>query len=359
MMSVILTTTGISLYNRAKVEFKTGTPTDEQMRQLLRKNPSAVSAEANSLLQIAQPDDYLVFFHTETQPAERCVSLLREFFIERGFKPYQIEVRRLEFQEDESHMETQGLLNLVNCLIAEIDKARDKHQEVIINATAGFKAQAVYSTMIGMIYRVPIKYIYETFQKVVTFTPIDLDWNTGLFLAYEWFFKWVDETMRSQKEVEKLLHDIPSWDRTKIQSMLTPPDKDGEVFLTPMGNAMWKRFKSEAEEAKLIPLPPDAIETDFRKKIAKAILNVGHHFPKGTRAISEKIAKLPWVKHVDDGEFENTKRKGIQAIYDDGRICLLWADDKKAANLIVQTTARGPLETRRVAEEIKKLLENS
>lgn len=37
--------------------------------------------------------------------------------------------------------------------------------------------------MIGMIYQVPVKYIYEDFQTIVTFNPIAVDWDTSLFLC--------------------------------------------------------------------------------------------------------------------------------------------------------------------------------
>src|SRR5438270_9292189 len=111
-MTTILTTTGISLYLNTGREYKRPSATDDQMRQYLRMKPEAASAEVNSLLQIAQLDDHLVFLRTETQEAERCANLLKEFFLNRGFK--HVRVVELQFQDDEKHIETHGLRNLIN-----------------------------------------------------------------------------------------------------------------------------------------------------------------------------------------------------------------------------------------------------
>src|SRR2546421_1519556 len=147
-MPTILTTTGISLYINASRNYNIKDPTDDQMRQYLRTKPELASAEANSLLQIAQSDDHLVFLHTETPEAKKCAELLQEFFNNKGFK--HIHLVKLQFQDDEKHIETHGLRNLVNTLIDEIEKAKRKKQDVVINATSGFKPEIGYSTMIGM-----------------------------------------------------------------------------------------------------------------------------------------------------------------------------------------------------------------
>jgi putative CRISPR-associated protein (TIGR02619 family) len=163
-MSTILTTTGLSLYQNAKREYQTNQPTDDQMRQYLRTNPDRASSEANSLLKFAKPDDDLVLLHTQTLDAIRCASLLRDYFSSKGYKHTRLV--QLEFKGDAQHIETTGLRSLIDTLINEIEGAQRKQADVVINATAGFKAQVVYSTMIGMIYQVPVKYIHEEFEAL-------------------------------------------------------------------------------------------------------------------------------------------------------------------------------------------------
>lgn len=293
-MKTILTTTGISLSISAGRKYNTKEPTDDQMRQHLRMEPKSASAEANSLLQIAQPDDHIVLLHTDTPEARKCADLLQDFFDNQGYK--HVRLVQLEFQEDAQHIETTGLRSLVDTIILEVERAQRKQHEVVINATAGFKAQVVYSTMIGMIYHVPVKYIYEKFQRVVTFNPIALDWDTSLFLTYNKFFQWIDQKERPQGEVAERLKALP--DREKIQSLLTVPDENGDIFLSPMGEVVRQKFARETREAKEVPWPPDAQETNIQKKIANSIVKVKHDYPKNTKAICGKIAQLSYVEEI-------------------------------------------------------------
>ncbi len=351
-MTTILTTTGISLFLNTNRKYDIKESTDDQMRQYLRMEPEHASAEVNSLIQIVKSDDHLVFLCTETPNAQGCANLLKEFFTNRDFK--HIDIVELQFQEKEEHIETQGLRNLVNALISEIDKAQRKNQEIVINATAGFKAQIVYNTMIGMIYHVPVKYMYETFKKIVTFTPIALDWDTSLFLSNDSFFRWLDSQPRSQQEVEIRLKGL--YDKERIEALLTSPDTNGEVFLSPMGEALRRRFERETEETFSAPWPPVA-EIETEDKISQSLQSIKHHFPRGTLAICKKIAQLPWVLAIIGGNFENTLRTDIKGINEDGTIRLLWADNEKATNLVVQTTAQGRAQTRKIEVKIRELLE--
>jgi putative CRISPR-associated protein (TIGR02619 family) len=351
-MATILTTTGISLYLNTKKTQHIDAPTDDQMRQYLRQTPEAASSEAKSLLQMATVNDRLVLLHTQTSEAIRCANLLREFFQDKGYK--HASVIQLEFQGDPIHIETTGLRHLINTLIHEIEQAQRKEQQVIINATAGLKAQVVYSTMIGMIYNVPVKYIYEEFQQVVTFNPVALSWNTALFLTYNAFFKWVDDEARTQRQVDNYLKDYD--DTEHIKTFLTAPDADNYVYLSYVGNALYRKFRYEVEEAGLIDWPPIVEVQKNEDKIAHSLLHRKHHKIKGSLDACYKIASLPFVQEIIGGHFENTTFTRLKADFD-GTIVLLWADNNKAERLTIYTTAKGKPQTLKVAQKIKDVLE--
>ncbi len=352
-MTIILTTTGISLSINTKRDYKTDPPTDDQMRWYLRTNPRRASSEANSLLQMAGKDDHLVFLHTQTPEAIRCANLLRDYFHNEGYK--HVRLVPLEFQDDPKHIETTGLRDLIDTLIHEIRNARRNDQEVVINATAGFKAQVVYSTMMGMIYHVPVKYIYEDFKSLLTFNPIAVDWDTSLFLTYDSFFKWVDAQPRTLQEVENYLKE--NVDKEQIKALLTPPNKDGEVFLSYMGEALRSQFQEEIEEAELVEWPPAAEIKGIEDKIASSIRDSKHHPVKGDLQMCYKIAAIDCVQEITGGFYENTTRTALKRVYPDGSILLLWADDEKAARFTIFTTAKGKSQTLKVAQKIKEILE--
>ncbi len=351
-MTTILTTTGISLYQNTKRTQNTNVPTDDQMRQYLRQTPQAASSEAKSLLQIAELDDYLVLLHTQTSEAVTCAILLRDYFQEKGYK--HVNIVPLEFHGDAKHIETTGLRNLVNTLINEIEKAQRQGQEVVINATAGLKAQVVYSTMLGMIYHVPVKYIYEDFQSVVTFNPVALDWDTTLFLTYNTFFKWVDDEARTQKQVEGYLEGYA--DAEYIKTFLTSPDSDNYVYLSYMGNALYQKFQREEKEAENIDWPPSVDVENVEAKLSSSLSDRKHHSIKGSRMACLKIAALGFVQQIIGDFFENTTHTRLKS-GPDGTFILLWADNEKAERLTIYTTARGKLQTIKVAQKIKEVLE--
>jgi putative CRISPR-associated protein (TIGR02619 family) len=353
-MATIITTTGISLYLNTRKEYKTESPTDDEMRQYLRRQPAAASAEANSLLQLTQPVDALVFLCTETSESQRCAKLLKEFFLKRGHQ--QVRIEPLQFQDDEKHIETHGLRNLVNALIAEIEAAQRKNQEIVINATPGFKLESGYSTIIGMLYQVPVKYIHEKFKRVVTLNPIALDWDTNLFFNYSWFFKWVDQEPRTQQDVEQHLKGILELDKEQILTMLTKPDENNFVYLSPMGDVLFRKFRRETEEAALMDWPVPAEIDGVDEKIAESLVKSKHHPITNLLLSCRKIAELPFVRQVLGGNYENTTLSRVKRYDAYGVIYVLWADDKKAQNLIVQTTAQGKPQTLKVANKIKEIL---
>src|SRR5579883_622471 len=247
-MRTIITTTGVSLYKNTKRTLEQKNPgqnlepTDEQMRQYLRQEPESASAEANSLLKIAEAGDCLVFLTTETPRAQLCADLLRSFFRHKGF--HEVSIKPLQFQDREEHIEKQGIRSLISVLATEIVNAQRKNHEVIINATAGFKAQVVYSTMLGMLYRVPVQYIHEEFKRVITFNPIALELDMSLFVNNFYFFEWIEDEQRSHQyhEVEthlnRLIYD--DMERARVRSFLEPPDEMGEVLLSPMAVTLFQ-----------------------------------------------------------------------------------------------------------------------
>lgn len=366
-MTTIITTTGISLYNQTRSFLekqqpdKNLQPTDEQMRQYLRQEPEIASAEANSLLKMAEPGDSLVFLTTATSQAQRCVNLLQGFFINRGFQ--NVRIVNLLFQGREEHIEKQGIRNLLSTLATEITEAQKKNQEVIINATAGYKAQVVYSTMLGMLYHVPVKYIHEDFKRVVTFNPIALELDISIFMNNYYFFEWIDDmdiqNSHQYNEVEaqlnKLIYDED--ERSRVRSFLEPADELGDVYLSPMALTLFQQAGKYKEQAQEVPYPPSSGITNIDQKISPALLETKHHFPDDILAVCRKIASLEYVTLIYSGFFSGTTRSRMGKFSKCGVIEMRWADNTKAALLIIQTTADGFPQTIKVRDQIQKLLE--
>ncbi len=359
-MRKIITTTGTSLLTNAarKLNKKpASTVTDRELHLFWQQvGASAASAETNSLLKIARPDEEIVLLYTSTEDGERCAGEVQRYL--QSQKWSNVRLRKLPLEQNEAQFERHGLRELVNILIDEINTAQRENREVIINATGGFKAEIAYTTMVGMIFQIPVKYIYQHFEQPITFPALPVSWNIDLLLEYEQFFQWIDEESRKQLEVEQRLKAIPELERDRIMALLLPADTEEYIYLSAAGEILWGRVKQQRQIGELLE-EPSASEVDEQDKISSSLSKVKHHYPKGILEFAQKVAKFPPVEEVIGGHFENTTMGRIKGVSDDGSIRLLWADDKKAANITIRTTARGEAQTLRFCDKyIRPLLES-
>ena len=320
-MRTIITTTGISLLtNTARdLKKKNAEVTDAELRQYFAKVGAVeASAETNSLLKIATPDDEVVLLYTATPEGERCAKEVERYLQNKNWS--NIRPKKLPLEKNESQFERHGLRELVNILVGEINQAQLQHREVIINATGGFKAEISYTTMVGMIFQVPVKYIYQDFQQPITFPALPITWNIDLLLEYDHFFEWIDTEPRQQFEVEQRLKAIP--DKDSILQLLLPPDTEDNIYLSAAGEILWQRVNQQRKLADITP-EPSASETPEADKISSSLKGVKHHFPEGTKEFAEKLAKLAAVEEIIGGNFENTTLKRVKKVFDDGDIRVL------------------------------------
>lgn len=344
-MRTIITTTGTSLLGNTARELQKhqSLVTDDELQDFFdRAGAVKASAETNSLPKIATPDDEIVMLYTNTPEGARCAKQIEKYLNKQGWK--ELRTCQLSLQQNEDQFERYGLRNLVDILVDEIGKAQRNNREVIINATGGFKAEIAYTTMVGMIFQVPVKYIYQDFQKPITFPALPIVWNIDLLLEYESFFLWLDAEPRQQIDVEKRLKSVAETDRDRILQILLPPDAEDFVFLSPAGEILWKRVNQQRELGETVPEPP-ASEVTEKDKLSISLKDKKHHFPKGTKEFAQKVAKLTAVEEIIGGNFENTTLGRVKSVADDGSIRVLWADNEKATNLTIRTTARGQVQT--------------
>ncbi|NJR62226.1 MAG: putative CRISPR-associated protein [Cyanobacteria bacterium CRU_2_1] len=347
-MQTIITTTGTSLLANASRELKkkSAEVTNDELRHFFEQvGVEAACAETNSLLKVAKAEDEIVLLYTKTSEGKRCCQQVEQYLTSKGWK--RVRSRQLVLEQKEEQFERYGLRHLVDTLVEEIEQAQRRKQDVVINATGGFKAEIAYTTMVGMIFQVPVKYIYQGFQQPITFPSLPIAWNTDLLLAYNLFFDWIDTEPRPYEEVEEWLKSIAEADRTHVRQFLLPPDSENNVFLSPAGDILWKWLQHQYTLAELANDPDDS-QIPIAKKLSSSLKDEKHHFPKGTKKIVEKIAEISAVEEIIGGHFENTTLTRIKGIDESGVIRVLWADSEKATNLMIRTTARGKAQTLRV-----------
>ncbi len=346
-MRTIITTVGTSLIGNAARHCGKA-PNEVQdsdiKRFLSAEPPEKLSAELNSLHRLNSSQDEVILLHTNTIDGEKCAKLLASH-LENGYCK-RVRVRRINLKQDEKHMETHGLRDLVEIMMNEISNSRKNSHEIIINATGGYKAETAFATIIGQMMGVPVVYLYEQFKIMVELPPLPVTWNTDLVLENRSFFEWMEEEPRLGREVETRLFGLQASD--VFRTFITPfDDEEGYRWLSAVGHILYLRFKKEGEEATNIAYPSPALEQDPDKKVE---IRGDHHYPKGIREFAKTIAKCQYVEKITPRHFESSTRTRIKSVDDSGIIHILFCDNQKGCNLLVQTTSNGKLQTRKVAD---------
>ena len=148
---------------------------------------------------------------------------------------------------------SKGLKSLVNTLIDEIRLAQQMGLEPIINATGGFKAEIAYATLVGLLFKVPVYYIHEIFQDVITMPVTPIDWDYLLLAEYKDFFEWIQKDYRRTEKVKRRLQGMPS-----RLALLLEDDPEGYTTLSPAGQVFYSAFEKELESSLPIYLSAEA-----------------------------------------------------------------------------------------------------
>ena len=213
--------------------------------------------------------------------------------------------------------------------------------------------------MLGMLYHIPVQYIHEEFQRVITFSPVALDFDLSLFFNNQFFFEWIEAVPRGYEEVEAQLNKLVYEDdeRNRVRSFLEPADTEGYVYISPMAFTLFDQVGKYKEQSLEDPYPPSSGIEDIDKKIAASLREMKHHYPADIVDICRKIAELEYVKHIHGDYFEGTTRTRMRKFHENGVIEMSWADGQKAARLTILTTAIGASQTIKVRDKIKEILE--
>ncbi|BCW96433.1 MAG: putative CRISPR-associated protein [Fimbriimonadales bacterium] len=242
-MRTVITTVGTSLLNHAKNQ---GKDPQDYLRTAEREGTlDQTSAETNSLERLLQKGDRIVFLHSDTDEGEQAARLLADFYREKGHATETRKVSSLKY--DEKQFAQRGLRAFVTELINHVEAAQRAHQEVLINATGGFKAEFAYALLVGLLYKVPVYYIHEKFREIISLPPIPIGWNFQLIDDYEAFFEWIEQDLRTTREVENWLYGMPE----AVRLLLT--DEDGYTVLSPAGEAFYRAYRKLIEEEPRTP----------------------------------------------------------------------------------------------------------
>jgi CRISPR/Cas system-associated protein Csm6 len=143
--------------------------------QYANENGGKASAEITSIEKIPNSKDAeLYLICTETILSRICGEVLKSHFGSRVKKLMAIQGLRID---DSGIFESVGIQNLIHEITAIGNEAGWK--DCCLNISGGYKALIPFTTIIGQLYKIPLHYVYEDSEELITISQqvMGADWS--------------------------------------------------------------------------------------------------------------------------------------------------------------------------------------
>ncbi|MBI5749388.1 MAG: putative CRISPR-associated protein [Nitrospinae bacterium] len=199
-----------------------------------------VSAELNSLLRMGVgSDDKVSFLSSDTDSGEMVAHCLAKTI--ENVCDCICTVKRIKGlqTDDRKRFDTEGIPNLTETIIKEVDDNRWNYN-IVLNATAGFKDAVPYLTFIGMIFHLPIRYIFERSESIIELPPIPIEFDMERLKQLE---PVIDEIISDYLPVDDFIKrtgfSFSDLDEAEKDILLKD---DGYITLRPTGRILYQRY---------------------------------------------------------------------------------------------------------------------
>lgn len=137
-----------------------------------------LSAEIHSLARMPlETGDRVVLYASETSDGRACAQAVELYLREQGYETLVKVIEGLQVRNAE-RFRALGVPNFVRAVLSDIESCGAEY--CILNPTGGFKALVPYTVLIGMLRRVPSRYIFEQSSELITLPPFPLDFSRSL-----------------------------------------------------------------------------------------------------------------------------------------------------------------------------------
>jgi putative CRISPR-associated protein (TIGR02619 family) len=278
---ILLNTVGTSILSHWKDECQA--LSDESRRRVVASlsrlawEDRKLGAELSSIQSIAKqeeiaPGDRVYFLVSDTREGRFVGRLLNDVVNAWGYRTAEPEVVK-SLQSDDPRAFEQGLRNLVRA-IARLYRAHDKAgEQVLLNATGGYKAQISFAGLIGQVFGIPVFYQFEAFPRAIKLPPLPVSFDLNDWLGYRHVFDALEggnggELLRAN---DSRLKELPQ----RLRVLLEP--SQGFVTLNALGELYHQGFKQRFAATKTLLLPKDSGVLPESKKIRYEDNNPGKH----------------------------------------------------------------------------------
>jgi len=233
-------------------------PSLAQAMRCLPPNRRLLGAEINSIQSMLDrqfiPDACgLTFLHSDTADGKNTASVLRDYFVGRGFAPVTAVVVPGLRDDNPRLFRTEGLRNLARLICRTIHDYGP--EQCAINATGGYKAQIAIAVLIGQALSVPVYYMHERFAEVIDFPPMPVAMDFTLWMTTSGILWRLSRDTQPQPAADF----SEEWDE-RLEPLVNREMIDGAEYLelSPVGQIFHETFTERFRRMAPELLPPKA-----------------------------------------------------------------------------------------------------
>jgi putative CRISPR-associated protein (TIGR02619 family) len=273
-------------------------------RELTKLDPRdrLCGAEINTLAEIGKREHIalseVVFFVSDTDDGRATGKVLETYVQERlDLKAKAVVVEGLQDARPEDFKQ-RGLRNLVRAIGKEVHGAQPEN--VLIDATGGYKAQIAIAVLMGQVLDIPVLYKHERFSQIIDFPPLPVSFD------YEFLGRHADLLVELERTSLLTDVDLEGLD-PKLRVLLDEETIDGQrcCALSFIGQIYLTGYR-ERERRQPVTLP--AARNRKPPKISD------HNYPRGFKEFVLKVwEENPWIVTAESLPYDAQAqiRKGI------------------------------------------------
>lgn len=297
------------------------------------------SPEIKSLAKIGVgKGDQIVLYASETPDGILTARIVREFARQIWGCQAAMEVIVGLQVEDAGRFRSQGVVRYVQNLVKEVSNPNQRYgREIILNATAGYKSLVPYTTLVGLLFQVPVVYIFEWSSELISLPPLPLDFDQTFFKEVEPLLQRIDQESAISGDE---LKNIPAEIRDKLLPLLEPVD--GQYTLSALGLVVYERYKAPPPLLKSTRQPADKDHTrDFSQET---------HRSSAFEKFKQKLAECPWVEDFWYLKGTDESKNDVQQVGEELHVTY------GGIVLRVKTTATHPSHYESIIADIRQLM---
>jgi len=231
----------------------------------------------------------LVLLASDTDDGRFLGQVLKHYYENRrnpfSFQEVSVEVMEGLTDANPKRFRREGLRNLVKAIAKQARKYCSEN--LVINATGGYKAQIAFAGMIGQALGIPVCYLFEGFSEVIELPP------QPVALDFTFWLKHVDLFYRLAADGEE--EDPVALD-SRFSSLVDVEPVEGRLLvgLSAVGQLFHETFRHSFQRHE--PPLQEAGKKPEEKDIKYEDGNPGRH--PGLAASLKKLTKLPYVTRI-------------------------------------------------------------